>query len=56
MMWKTWWDMKALLESGRFDPLPIITHRMTMEEFPQAIDLAESGKAGKILISPVKGK
>jgi threonine 3-dehydrogenase len=50
MMWQTWWDMKALLESGRFNPLPVITHRMKMEEFDQAIKLAESGKAGKILI------
>jgi threonine 3-dehydrogenase len=56
MMWKTWWDMKALLESGRFDPMPIITHRMGMEDFPKAIELAESGKAGKILIYPTKEK
>ncbi len=58
MMWQTWWDMKALLESGRFDPLPIITHRMKMEQLGEAIKLAEGGKAGKILIYPreVPGK
>jgi len=48
--------MKALLESGRFDPMPVITHRMPLEDFAKAMELAESGKAGKILLYPSKEK
>lgn len=52
MMWQTWWDMQNLMDSGKFDPLPVITHRLPLSEFAQALDLAKSGQAGKIILYP----
>ena len=52
MMWKTWYDAQKLLGSGKFDPLPVITHRFPLEEFEQGMTLAKSRKAGKILFYP----
>ena len=52
MMWQTWWEIKRLLDSGKYDPMPVITHRFPLTKFEQAIRLAESGKAGKIILYP----
>ena len=52
LMWQTWWDMQNLLESGKFDPMPVITHRFPLAEFKNALELAKSGEAGKILLYP----
>jgi len=51
-VWQTWWQLRAMLDTGRFDPLPIITHRFPMAEFEQAFKMAESGEAGKVLLIP----
>jgi threonine 3-dehydrogenase len=51
-MWQTWYDMQNLMDSGQFDPLPVITHRMPLSEFAEGIALAQSGKAGKIILYP----
>jgi threonine 3-dehydrogenase len=52
LMWKTWYDIQKLLDSGRFDPSPVITHRFPLEKFEDALNLAKSGQAGKILLYP----
>lgn len=52
LMWQTWWDMQNLLESGKFDPMPVITHRFPLADFAKALELAGSGEAGKILLYP----
>ncbi len=52
IMWKTWYDIQKLLESGKFDPMPVITHRMPLAEFAKGIELAKSGEAGKIILYP----
>lgn len=52
LMWKTWYDTQKLLESGKFDPLPVITHRFSLEDFDQALKLAKTREAGKILFYP----
>jgi len=52
LMWQTWWDMQNLLESGKFDPMPVITHRFPLADFGRALELAETGEAGKILLYP----
>lgn len=51
-VWRTWWQVRAMLDTGRFDPMPIITHRLPLAEFDQAFKLAESGEAGKVLLIP----
>ena len=52
VIWQTWWQVRALLDTGKFDPLPIITHRFPLADFAKAFELAESGEAGKILLYP----
>jgi threonine 3-dehydrogenase len=52
MMWQTWYEMERLMYSGKFDPLPVITHRMPLAEFARGIELAAGGKAGKIVLYP----
>lgn len=52
MMWQTWYEMQNLMDSGKFDPMPVITHRMPMADFAKGIELAQSGKAGKIILYP----
>jgi len=51
-MWQTWYEMQNMLETGLFNPMPVITHRMPMADFAKGIELAASGKAGKILLYP----
>jgi len=52
VVWQTWWQVRAMLDTGKFDPLPIITHRFPLAEFEEAFRLAQSGEAGKILLIP----
>ena len=52
VVWQTWWQVRALLDTGKFDPLPVITHRFPLADFAQAFELAVSGEAGKILLYP----
>jgi threonine 3-dehydrogenase len=52
IMWQTWWQMQYLLESGRFDPMPVITHRFPLADFSSALELAAGGETGKVLLYP----
>ncbi|MDP7415707.1 MAG: zinc-binding dehydrogenase, partial [Dehalococcoidales bacterium] len=52
MMWQTWYEMQNLMGSGKFDLMPVITHRMPLSDFAKALELAKSGEAGKILLYP----
>lgn len=53
-MFETWQEMARLLDSHRLDIRPIITHRMRLDEFLQAMELLTSDpvKAGKIILYP----
>ena len=48
-MYDTWLQMTQFLRSGAFDPTPVITHRMPMEKFDEAMRLIRDGDAGKIV-------
>ena len=52
VMWGTWYQMMDIIASGRFDPTQVITHRFPLEEYAQALELAKSGQAGKVLLVP----
>ena len=52
VVWQTWWQVRAMLDTGKFDPLPVITHRLPLADFAKAFELATSGEAGKILLYP----
>lgn len=45
-------DNLALLRSGRIDPLPVITHRKSLEDIEEAYKLFWSGVTGKVLVCP----
>lgn len=51
-MWQTWWQVRNLLSTGKFDPLSAITHRFQMADYADAIELAAGGEAGKVLLYP----
>lgn len=50
-LWDTWETLVALIENGRFDPNPLITHRLPLNRFEHALDLLNQ-KACKIVLRP----
>ena len=52
VVWQTWWQVRTMRDTGKFDPLPIITHRFPLPDYEKAFELAQSGEAGKILLIP----
>jgi threonine 3-dehydrogenase len=51
-MYQTWYQMTALLKSGKLDLHPVITDRVALKDFPQAMQRLKSGEASKILLYP----
>lgn len=51
-MYETWFQMEALLKSGRLDLSPVITHRLPMRDFAQGMELLKTGEAAKIILTP----
>ena len=49
-MYETWYQAEALLRGGRINLDPVITHRLPLERFDEAMRLLESGEASKILL------
>ena len=49
-MWSTWDTMHALLERGVLDVDKVLTHRMPVAQFEDAIRLAISGQCGKVVL------
>jgi threonine 3-dehydrogenase len=50
-MYETWMQAEALLRSGKIDLTPVITHRLPLARFDEAMHLLESGVASKILLT-----
>lgn len=50
MMFETWELMLGLIESGKLDVRPVITHHFKMQEFGEAIKLLASGQSGKVIL------
>ena len=51
IMWDTWWSAQSMLLSGKLNLDPVVTHEFGLENFDTALELAESGKAGKIVFN-----
>lgn len=51
-MYQTWYQMTALLKSGKLDLHPVITDRMSMKDFSKGMERLTSGEASKILLYP----
>jgi threonine 3-dehydrogenase len=49
-MFETWYQMQALVKSGRVDLRPIITHVLPFDAFDEAFALMKSGQAAKIVL------
>ena len=49
-----WAHAVRVFAAGLLDPLPLVTHELSLEEFPQAIELVGAGdpKVGKVLLRP----
>ncbi len=48
-MFETWYKMASLLQSGlRLDP--VITHHLPLREYPQAFQIMDSGRSGKVIL------
>jgi len=50
-MYETWYQAEALLCGGAIDLSPVITHRLPLAKFDEAMKLLESGEASKILLT-----
>jgi 2-desacetyl-2-hydroxyethyl bacteriochlorophyllide A dehydrogenase len=49
----TYWEQAMEhVRTGRIDPLPIVSHRMSLDEAPKAYELFDSKQATKILLTP----
>ncbi|MGE3109346.1 MAG: L-threonine 3-dehydrogenase [Phycisphaerales bacterium] len=49
-MFQTWYQMEALLLSGRLELDDIITHELPMEQFAKGFELMQSGEGIKIVL------
>jgi threonine dehydrogenase-like Zn-dependent dehydrogenase len=48
-----WWDQAlAEVRAGRIDPLPIISHRLSLDDAPVGYELFDSRVASKVLLVP----
>jgi threonine 3-dehydrogenase len=50
-MYKTWFQAEALLREGKIDLMPVISHRLPLERFDEAMALLDAGEANKILLT-----
>ena len=51
-MFETWFQMEALLATGKLNLEPAITHRLRLSEFEQAMELLRTGEAIKVVLKP----
>jgi threonine 3-dehydrogenase len=51
-MYQTWYQMQALLKTGKLDLHPVITDRIPMHDFSKGMERLRSGEASKILLYP----
>jgi threonine 3-dehydrogenase len=50
-MYETWFQAEALLREGKIDLMPVISHRLPLERFDEAMALLDAGEANKILLT-----
>jgi threonine dehydrogenase-like Zn-dependent dehydrogenase len=44
--------MEALLAANKLDLEPVITHRLRLDQFAEAMKLLQSGEAIKVVLKP----
>lgn len=50
LMYKTWWQCKELLKSGKIDLRPVIGGTYSLKDYEQAFDALKNGAPGKMLL------
>jgi threonine 3-dehydrogenase len=50
LMFDTWYRMDSLFDSGKLDISPVITHRLPLDRFEEAVKLIDSGETGKVVL------
>ncbi|MEM6955055.1 MAG: L-threonine 3-dehydrogenase [Myxococcota bacterium] len=48
-MFETWYKMVSMLQSG-LDISPLLTHRMSVDDFQEGFDIMRSGRSGKVVL------
>jgi threonine 3-dehydrogenase len=48
-MFETWYKMTTMLQSG-LDIAPIITHRLSIDDFEEGFQIMRSGQSGKVIL------
>ena len=51
-VFQTWYQMEALIKSGRLDITPAITGRLPLAEFKKGMERLRHGEGSKILLEP----
>jgi threonine 3-dehydrogenase len=53
-MYETWYQSREILTRGLVDPLPVVTHVMTLSDYAKAFDALNdpASTAGKIVLTP----
>ena len=52
LMYKTWYQMQALLKTGKLNLDPVITDRMPLRKFSDGVARLKTGEASKIIVYP----
>jgi threonine dehydrogenase-like Zn-dependent dehydrogenase len=48
-----WWERAmTAVEEGKIDPLPIVSHRLPLDEAPRGYEMFEAREATKVLLTP----
>ncbi len=54
-LWETWYTVSSLIQSGKLNLDPVITHRYKgFDRFEEAFELMRAGKTGKVVFFPHK--
>ncbi len=48
-MFETWYKMTTMLQSG-LDIEPIVTHRLSIDDFEEGFQIMRSGQSGKVIL------
>lgn len=49
-LWDTWYRTRGLLDAGSVDLWPLVTHRFTLDQWEEAIQVMNSGASGKVVM------
>lgn len=49
-LWSTWYRTRGLLEAGSVDLWPLVTHRFTLDQWEEAIQVMSGGASGKVVM------